>query len=183
MVENKIINPRITILTGPPGSGKTTIGKILANKIDNSAVVSTDSLRYFVKNGCAEIGKGEEWKNQLRLGAENACLLSKNFVKNGFNVFLDDVICVKERMDIYKESLEGFEVKFILLMPKKEILLKRDLERGDWAMKERAGYLHDKFTEFIKEEKCFIKIDNTNQNAKETAEEIILRLNDLAERD
>jgi adenylate kinase family enzyme len=167
--------PKIIILTGPPGAGKTTIGKILAEKVKNSAVVSTDTLRYFLKNGKADKGD-KDWERQLSLGAENACILAKNFFKNGFNVFLDDVICDKERMKIYHKKLGKLKPAYVLLLPSKEITAKRDLERGEWAMKERAMHLHDRFSEFIKKEKRFFIIDSSKHTAEDTAEEILKHL-------
>ncbi len=163
--------PKIIILTGPPGAGKSTIGRLLAKKIKNSAVVSSDDLRALVKNGKAEIGD-KKFGEQLILGAENACLLAKNFYKGGFNVFLDDVL-LEDKINVYFNSLKGYNLKIFLLMPNKQVLSKRDLERGKWAMKERAVRLHDKFTEFIKTEKRFIILDTSNHTPNQTAEEII----------
>lgn len=168
------MKPKIIILTGPSGAGKSTIGKILANKIKNSAIVSTDELRHFVKKGYIAPWE-KRGESQLNLGAENACLLAKNFQKNGFNVFLDDVVCVEERMKIYEKHLKN--PIFILLLPSKDIIKKRDLERGEWAMKEKALRHHDLFSDFIKKEKRFIIINSSKQTAEETADKIINLLN------
>jgi len=170
---------QIIILTGPPGAGKTTIGKALANSINKSVIVSTDTLRYFVKKGKAGIGD-RDWEKQLSLGAKNACLLAKSFYREGFNVFLDDVICNKRRLDIYLKNLKGCKFKIILLLPKKDILIKRDLSRGKWAMKERAARLHDRFIKFLKTKsiktnsvnKHLLILDNSGETAKKTAEAI-----------
>jgi len=163
--------PKIIILTGPPGAGKSTIGGILAKRIANSAVVSCDDLRDCIKNGYIS-PKEKEGKDQLKLGAKNSILLAKNFYNNGFNVFLDDVL-LRDRFDLYYNSLKGCNLKIFLLMPTKEVLSKRDLERGENAMKERSLLLHDKFTEFIKKEKKFIILDTSNHTREQTAEEII----------
>jgi adenylate kinase family enzyme len=163
---------KIIILTGPPGAGKSTIGKILAEKMNNSAVVSTDDLRHSIFNGKAERGD-EDWERQLNLGVENACILANNYLKNEFNVFLDDIVCVKERLKLYEEFIGKDNFKIIFLMPEKKVLLKRDLERGEWAMKERAAYLYDKFVDFIESLDNPLIIDNTSQTQKETADQIL----------
>lgn len=158
----------IIILTGPPGAGKSTINEILASKIPNSAIVSSDSLRDFIKNGHAN-RNDEDWQRQLYLGADNAILLAKNFYKNGFNVFIDDVL-IEEKFYQYFDSLKDCNLKIFLLLPNKEVVAKRDLERGEWAMKERAMYLYDKFEQFLIKEKRFIVIDSSTQTPKETAQ-------------
>ncbi len=158
----------IVILTGPPGAGKSTINEILASKMQNSAVVSSDSLRDFIKNGHAN-RDDLDWQKQLSLGADNTILLAKNFYKNGFNVFIDDVL-IGEKFYQYFDSLKDYNLKIFLLLPNKEVVAKRDLERGEWAMKERAMYLYDKFEQFLIKEKRFIIIDSSTQTPEETAQ-------------
>lgn len=172
---NTDTKPQIFVLSGPPGAGKSTVGKLLAQGIKNSAVVSTDSLRHMILNGKAGI-KDPNWMNQLKLGAKNASILANSFLANGFNVFLDDVICDEVIFEIYSNSL--INPVFIALLPSKDVLTKRDSERGEeFALKERAIYLHGMVSEFIKNKNDFIVIDSSNQTAEETADEIIQTLN------
>ena len=72
----------------------------------------------------------------------------------------------------------GIQLKplFFLLLPSKEVTAKRDLERGEWAMKERAMQLHNRFSEFIKIEKRFIVIDSSNHKPEETVNAILKHL-------
>ena len=69
----------IIILNGSKNSGKTTVAKILQNKIPNTAHVEVDNLRDFISWMDGELGA-------YSLSIENAVLITKNFVKHGLNV-------------------------------------------------------------------------------------------------
>jgi len=166
------MEPKILILTGPPGAGKSTIGEILANKLEKTALIHTDYIRHMIKNGKSKFDD-ENWKDQIILGAKNTCSLAKNFYKKGFNVILDDVLSSKYVFNAYYSNLKKLEPKFILLLPNKDVLKNRDLARGKEAMKERAILLHDKFTSFIQKEKRFHVIDSSNHSPEETANKIM----------
>jgi adenylate kinase family enzyme len=163
--------PKLTIITGPPGAGKSTITKLLAGSMENSARVSTDDMRDLILNGRAS-PNDPDWKRQLMTGAKNSSIVAKNFFKDGFNVFLDDVVCTREIYEIYSNLLKKEKPIFILLLPSKECVIKRDLTRGKNAMKQRAVYVYDRFLEFIKEEKSLIRIDTTDMSEDQTVKEI-----------
>ncbi len=172
IAENTKLNmSKLTIITGPPGAGKSTISRLLAQITKNSARVSCDDMRDLILNGRAS-PNGPDWKGQLETGAKNSSIVAKNLFNDGFNVFLDDVICTREIFEIYSKLLKKEKPVFILLLPSKECVIKRDLTRGENALKDRAIYVYNKFLEFIKEETSLIKIDTTNLTPEQTVKEI-----------
>ena len=73
---------QIIILTGPPGAGKSTIGKILASKIEKSAIVSSDDLRDMVKMEEQKF-VGKAGKNNFYWERKMLFVLRRIFIKMG----------------------------------------------------------------------------------------------------
>ncbi|RIX30849.1 shikimate kinase [Amnibacterium setariae] len=80
------------VLTGPPGAGKTTIGRRLAESRRRCAFIDTDDVRRLVVAGAAAPWEGEEGARQRVLGAENAARLAIAFAFAGFEVVVADVL-------------------------------------------------------------------------------------------
>ncbi|KKS41900.1 MAG: hypothetical protein UV02_C0022G0010 [Candidatus Kuenenbacteria bacterium GW2011_GWA2_42_15] len=151
----------IIFISGSINSGKTTIAKILHERLENSALVEIDSLHAFV----------EKWipiEEAIGLNLENAAAVIKNFVKHGIDVIVPYPLLKKN----YKFLIENLkdanqQIYFFTLNPKLEIVLKNRGERKltDWE-KERIkhhyqiGINKPEFGEII---------DNSSQAPEQTA--------------
>ena len=166
----------VIIITGPPGSGKTTITNMLAKSVKKGVAIHADDLRDMVKAGYAKPwAKNEEAKKQIKLATTNAYSLANNFLANDFDVFIDDVVLGEEKEITYRKAF-GKKTKFFLLLPPKEVLLKRDsLRSPDKFMGKRAEVLHDKFTA-KKHPADWEIIDNSKQSPKETTKYILSKI-------
>lgn len=156
---------KVIILTGPAGAGKNTVGHIIAQKREKCAVINVDDVRQMLVKPHKAPWK-EEGKAQQKLGVRNACLLAKNFVKNGIDVIILDVV-VDETAKIYRKILP--ETKIILLMPSFEEAHRRFAERPHSISEEELKIVYEwqeKLTVYDE------KIDNSSLSAEETAEKI-----------
>ena|SRR3990167_5808551 len=160
---------KVIILTGPAGAGKNTVGHIIAQKREKCAVINVDDVRQMLVNPHKAPWEGEEGKAQQKLGVENTCLLAKNFVKNGADVIILDVV-VDETAKLYREILP--ETKIILLMPSFEEAHRRFAERPHSITEVEFKIVYEW------QEKLTI-YDEKNDNSKLTAEETAEKINQL----
>lgn len=80
------------LLTGGPAAGKTTAARRLAESTPRTACLDVDDLRHLVRGGHAALWEGLEGEAQQLLGVRNAAALAANFLADGFNVVICDVL-------------------------------------------------------------------------------------------
>ena len=162
----------VYLITGPAGSGKSSITQELAKKLKRSAVIKVDALKAMVISGYVRPWPpSEEVDLQLSLAAKNACDLAANFIEKDFTVFIDDVVG-RKLLEQYSEFFKDKNFKTFVLLPSVESLLKRFDDRGDnKELRERTIELHKKFTE-QKDKLGWKVIDSSNQTLEETVDEI-----------
>ena len=68
---------RVILLNGPPGVGKTTVGRLLAGLSPNGACIHGDCLKYFVVSRVDGAVRGG-------LGYINGATMAANFVEAGY---------------------------------------------------------------------------------------------------
>lgn len=160
----------IIFINGSINSGKSTVSKLLSNKIGNCAVLEIDELRNFI-----------EWmplEQSIPINWENAFLLIRNFVKNKINVIVPYPISQKNYERIINSLKDLKEnIYFFTLNPSLDIVSQNRGERNldDWE-RERIKY---HYSIGINNPTFGKIIDNSNQAPDETVEEIFSRIKNL----
>lgn len=168
--------PKILILTGPGGSGKTTLAKMLESEYGYAYVDGDQEDTEFFSDG-------GQWlpENLMLLRQAHDKILKKtmDLHEQGQDVVIDYII-----FDQYLEFLEMFRQKFgddlyiKVLMPSVDELIERDKQRKCWTTGE------DRITEVSKQFKDIRTaigsnnfIDSSGQNPEKTLHIILLELN------
>ncbi len=154
----------VIILNGPINSGKTTIAKILCNKIPNTAHIEVDKLREFI-----DWMSGEK---AFPLSIENAVLIMKNFVKKGLNVIFTYPLD-KEDYQIIIDGLKDSQTKIYTFTFNPNInktLTNRGARELTEREKERIKYHYEIG---LNQPSFGIVIDNTDQTPEETTTYIL----------
>lgn len=128
--------PEVLILTGPPGAGKSTVARALADRYDRVAHIDVDTLRHFVTpTGYVAPGK-PGFERQEALATRNACALALNFLQERFAVIIDDVVIGPPHLSGYVDGLKagGFGVHVVRLMPDLDTCLQRNRDRREGRM-------------------------------------------------
>ena len=114
------VAPRIIVISGLPGAGKSTTSALLACRLPRAAHIEADRLQEFVTSGGvlpdASGTINPEAARQLRLRLRNACLLARSFLDSGFTAIIDDIVAAR-RFDDLVGDLEGVPFGFVMLLP------------------------------------------------------------------
>jgi 2-phosphoglycerate kinase len=142
-IEKKIGRNRknkIIIITGTPGVGKSTVAKILCQKINKSVYISLDSIRNFVKNGYENPAK-LKWNTstikQGKLARKSASYISKLYADNGFTIIIDDIV-YGEYLDFWINTLKFYNLKIFVLNHDTKKILKRNKNRKIGTLNEKV---------------------------------------------
>jgi len=153
----------IIFLNGSINSGKSTIAKLLAEKLGNSAILEIDSLRAFI-----------DWMpldQSIPINLENAVAVAKVFVKNNLNVIIPYPLD-KENYNYLVSELN--ELHVFTLSPRLEVALQ---DRGtrkltDWE-KERIKY---HYSIGINNPDFGTIIDNSDETEEQTVNKILSKI-------
>jgi len=157
----------IIFINGSINAGKSTVAKILANKLTNVALIEIDALREMI-----------EWMpidKAVPINLENAVSVIKNFVHSGIDVIVPYPLSQKNH-EYMVENLKDLKIKIYLftLAPKIEKTLtnRGTRELNDWERERikhhyNIGIHNPNFGEII---------DNSTQTPEETAEIILNKI-------
>ncbi|MES9510443.1 AAA family ATPase [Streptomyces sp. NPDC000609] len=160
------------LLTGIPGSGKSTVAAALAGRFRMAAHIAVDALQQMIVSGgqWPSPAANAEADRQIFLRARNACLLADSFVRAGFIPVLDDVVVRRSHLDFYRTTLAAVPLHIVILAPgpaeawrrnqAREKALATDWSPLDEAMRSELGQQG-------------IWIDNAAQSVEETVEAIL----------
>ncbi|NBC70126.1 AAA family ATPase [Paenibacillus sacheonensis] len=132
--------PMIYLVSGPPGAGKSTTSRAIADRLSRSAMIDGDDVYHMVIGGIAN-----PWESPFhnRLMWQNIAALAGRFVETGHDVVVNYVV-FREDIRLFKEALgamaDEIKVKFVLLTAAEAELRRRDAERPpELRMGERCG--------------------------------------------
>ena len=162
----------LLIVRGSGGSGKSTIGKILRDKLQGkTALLCPDTFYWDI---C-----GKDDNSELVYEALNR--LIDLYLNKGYNVILEGILSNKDeknnlRINKFIELGNKYNanIKLFFLKVSLETAIKRDKKRGNVLGKEGTKKYHDKSLN-VKHEND-IEIDAENQTSLEVADLILSHL-------
>jgi predicted kinase len=119
------------VISGVPASGKTTVSRLLASRLDRAVCVPGDTIRAMVVTGRADMrpGAGEAELRQLLLRYQGALAVAAVYLAAGFDVVVEDVI-IGSVLPKFLALVPVPEVHLVFLDPDAAAVADRDRGRG-----------------------------------------------------
>lgn len=140
---------RIVVITGSPGTGKTTVSAIIAKESDmeKSVHMHTDDFYHDLSKGAIPPHLPES--NQQNLIVIEAFLeAAKRYVRGGYDVIVDGIIGPWFLEPWLNVAQEGYEAHYIVLRASKEETMKRAIERPKLNHKENVALVEAMWEQF-----------------------------------
>ena len=132
------------IVSGTPGAGKTTVSRLVAERLERSARIDLDVLAQLMVNGWAKLldehgnwNPSPEGKRQLRLRMINACSVANNFAEAAFTPVMDTVVETHEELEFLAGRLTARPLMLVVLAPPLDVARHRNATRPE---SERVSY-------------------------------------------
>jgi predicted kinase len=166
---------RTWLVTGIPGSGKTTAAAALAGRFTRGAHISGDQIQNLIVSGNVPPNPfgDEESDRQIDLCVRNQCLLATSYRSEGFAVVIDYVIASAARLKTYLELLPDEPAGLVVLAPSIAVARARDRERPDKHVLSAWAHLRDQVGEELGD--CGLWLDTSKLTVTATVNAILAR--------
>lgn len=162
----------LLVVSGPPGAGKSTVARLLADRLDPSALVEGDEFFRFLRNGMIEPWRVES-RHQNAVITRIQAGAAGQYVAGGYHTVYDGVLgpwFVDEFV-----AAAGVPVDYAVVLPTIDACLHRIRTRVGHEFNDEAAArsMHEQFVaEWVDARHI---VDSTTLTAEQTADEIVSR--------
>lgn len=166
----------VLLLTGPAGSGKTTVATLLAERFGWTHISEDDIWPALFGRDRGEFGSDE---HRRKRAAVHEVIFAQvlDATGGGRNVVIDATVheAPPESFEEYQSFFDAHAIAWELrvLLPRLDVAIARDASRAGWHLgPARVAHLHAKFTQRVFGAAAFL--DNSDETPEETAARLAL---------
>lgn len=172
--ENNGKQGKIIIITGSPGTGKTTAASMIARapNLTKSVHLHTDDFYHYLCNGAVPPHlPGSEEQNLVVI--EAFLSVAKCFVRGGYDVIVDGIVG-PWFLDLWeKTAQENYEIHYFILRASKEETLSRAIARAKLDRELNIELVEAMWDQFCHLGRCErYALDTTERSVEETVSTI-----------
>jgi predicted kinase len=129
----------VLILTGTPGSGKTTVARLLAAKAERAVHLQSDQFFHFIQSGYIEPWKSESHEQNITV-MNIVASVAADYAKAGYFTIIDGIISPRWFLQPVRDSLRaaGHTVAYAVLRAPLPVCLSRARDRAPDRLSDAA---------------------------------------------